>query len=51
MCTYFIFPFNTMNECFHHKTWFSQAFQLLFMFQCNEHVKMNKFCVVLHAPG
>ena len=28
---------------FHHKTGFSQASQLLFMFQCNEHVEMNKF--------
>ena len=28
---------------FHHKTIFSQASQLLFMFQCNDHVEMNKF--------
>ena len=28
---------------FHHKTGFSQTFQQLFMFQCNEHVEMNKF--------
>ena len=28
---------------FHHKTGFSQTFQLLFMFQCNEYVEMNKF--------
>ena len=28
---------------FHHKTGFSQISQLLFMFQCNEHVEMNKF--------
>ena len=28
---------------FHHKTGFSQAFQLLFMFQCNEHAEMNTF--------
>ena len=28
---------------FHHKTGFSQTSQLLFMFQCNEHVEMNKF--------
>ena len=28
---------------FHHKTGFSQTFQLPFMFQCNEHVEMNKF--------
>ena len=34
-------PFN--NECFHHKTGCSETFQLLFMFQCNEHVEMIKF--------
>ena len=28
---------------FHHKTGFSQTSQLLFRFQCNEHVEMNKF--------
>ena len=28
---------------FRHKTCFLQTFQLLFMFQCNEHVEMNKF--------
>ena len=28
---------------FHHKTGFSQTSQLLFMFQCNEHVEMNTF--------
>ena len=28
---------------FHHKTGFSQISQSLFMFQCNEHVEMNKF--------
>ena len=27
----------------HHKTGFSQTSQLLFMFQCYEHVEMNKF--------
>ena len=27
---------------FHNKTGFSQTSQLLFMFQCNEHVEMNK---------
>ena len=26
----------------HHKTGFSQNSQLLFMFQCNEHVEMNR---------
>ena len=28
---------------FHSKTGFSQTPELLFMFQCNEHVEMNKF--------
>ena len=28
---------------FHRKTGFLQTSQLLFMFQCNEHVEMNKF--------
>ena len=40
MCTYNICPF---NKCFCHKTCFSQTSQLLFVFQCNEHVEMNKF--------
>ena len=31
-----------MSE-FHHKTGFSQVSQILFMFQCNMHVEMNKF--------
>ena len=34
---------HSINECFHHKTGFSQTSQLFFMFQCNEHVEMNKF--------
>ena len=34
---------HSINECFLHKTGFSQTSQLLFMFQCNEHVEMNKF--------
>ena len=34
---------HSINECFHHQTGFSQTFQLLFMFQCNEHVEINKF--------
>ena len=34
---------HSINECFHHKTGFSQTSQLLFMFQCNEHEEMNKF--------
>ena len=34
---------HSINECFHHKTDYSQTSQLLFMFQCNEHVEMNKF--------
>ena len=28
---------------FHYKTGFSQISRVLFMFQCNEHVEMNKF--------
>ena len=31
-----------LMSVFHHKTGFSQTSQLLFMFQCNEHVEMNK---------
>ena len=41
MCTYNICPFHkceffTINR-------FAQTSQLLFMFQCNAHVEMNKF--------
>ena len=36
---------------FHHTTGFSQISKPRFMFQCNEHVEMNKFYVVWHAPG
>ena len=43
MCTYNICPFNKRVFFFHHKTYFSQTSQLLFMFQCNENVEMNKF--------
>ena len=43
MCTYNICPFNKLVLFFYHKTGFSQTTQLLFMFQCNEHVEMNKF--------
>ena len=32
-----------LMSVFHHKTSFSQTSQVLFMFQCNEHVEMNKF--------
>ena len=42
MCTFNIYV-HSINECFHYKTGFSQTSQLLFMFQCNEHVEMNKF--------
>ena len=42
MCTYNICSFNKLMF-FHHKTGFSQTSQLLFTFQCNEHVEMNKF--------
>ena len=38
MCTCYIYPYSA----FHHKTEFSRTFQLLFMFQCNEHVEINK---------
>ena len=34
---------HSINECFHHKTGCSKKSPLLFMFQCNEHVEMNKF--------
>ena len=34
---------HSINECFHHKTGFSQTSQLYFMFQCYEQVEMNKF--------
>ena len=30
---------HSINECFHHKTGFSQTSQLLFMLLCNEHVE------------
>ena len=39
ICTYNICPFNKNTS------------QLRFMFQCNEHVEMNKFCIVWHAPS
>ena len=34
---------HSINECFHHKTGFSDTSQLLFLLQCNEHVEMNTF--------
>ena len=36
---------HSINECFSPKknNRFLQTSQLLFMFQCNEHVEMNKF--------
>ena len=34
---------HSINVFFYHKTGFSQTSQLLFIFQCNEHVGMNKF--------
>ena len=34
---------------FHHKTGFSQTSRLLFMFQCIEHVEMNKFVCSLEC--
>ena len=43
ICTYNICQFNKL-VFFHHKTvFFSQTSQLLFMFQCNDHVENNKF--------
>ena len=42
MCTYNICPFNKL-VFFTIKQFFSQTSQLLFMFQCNEHVEMNQF--------
>ena len=47
MCTNNICTFNKL-VFFHHKIVFTQTSQLLFMFQCNEHVEM-KF--LWHAPG
>ena len=34
---------NSINECFSPLTFLSQFSQLFFMFQCNEHVKLNRF--------
>ena len=34
---------NSINEFFAPETIFPQLSQPLFMFQCNEHVEMNKF--------
>ena len=42
MCTYNICPFSKMSF-YNHKTGFLQTSQLLFMFQCYEHLEMNKF--------
>ena len=33
---------NSINDFFHYKL-FSQTSHLLFLFQCNEYVEMNKF--------
>ena len=41
MCTHKMCPFN--NLLFFIINRFSLTFQLLFMFQCNEHVEINKF--------
>ena len=41
MCTYNICQFN--KRMFFTINFFSRISQLLFMFQCNEHVEMNKF--------
>ena len=34
---------NSIMSVFHHKPFFFTNFSTLFMFQCNEHVEMNKF--------
>ena len=34
---------NQLMSVVHHETGFSKISRLLFMFQCNEHVAMNKF--------
>ena len=34
---------HSINGFFHHEKGFSQTSQLPSMFQCNEHVEMNKF--------
>ena len=41
MCTYNICPFN--NWLFFTIKLFSKTSQLLFMFQCDEHVEINEF--------
>ena len=42
MCTSTTYV-HSINDCFHHKISFLQTSRLLFMFQCNELVEMNKF--------
>ena len=34
---------NSINECFSPYTFFPQNLNYFLMFQCNEHVEMNKF--------
>ena len=46
MCTYNINYVNSIKECFSPKSFFFTNFYF-FMFQCNEHVEMNKFSVPL----
>ena len=41
---------HSMNECFSPYTGFHKFLNYFFMFQCNEHVEMNKFCVFWRAP-
>ena len=44
MCTYNIHVYmyvNSINECLHHNVFFHKLLNF-FMFQCNEHVEMNK---------
>ena len=45
MYTNNICPFNTLVFFTTKQVFFLQTSQMLFMFQCNEHVEMNKFCV------
>ena len=38
---------NSINECFSPLTFFHKLLNYFFMFQCNEHVEMNKFLYTL----
>ena len=43
MCTYNIIMSIQSKSVSHHKQVFTNFSTTFFMFQCNEHVKMNKF--------